>query len=283
MTATIKRKGRFSSWLDDFKAKSGADKRRAITDLLFNNAMYIIIAIAVIYIAIRVPAFLKLPSIINIISLTAAKLPIALGIGGAIVLTGTDISAGRCVGLTACIAASLLQMTGYANKIFPNLKVMPLWIVLLAVIAVGAVIGFVNGFFVAKFKLHPFIVTLSTQLIVFGLVLMYLMMGGNNGQTLSGLDSSYTNFVRGTLFKIGDVAVPKYVLYSVILTVLMWVIWNKTKFGKNMFAVGSNEEAANVSGVNVFRTIVLVFVLAGAMYGIYRGCAYRFLLRKHRS
>ena len=268
MTATIKRKGRFSSWLDDFKAKSGADKRRAITDLLFNNAMYIIIAIAVIYIAIRVPAFLKLPSIINIISLTAAKLPIALGIGGAIVLTGTDISAGRCVGLTACIAASLLQMTGYANKIFPNLKVMPLWIVLLAVIAVGAVIGFVNGFFVAKFKLHPFIVTLSTQLIVFGLVLMYLMMGGNNGQTLSGLDSSYTNFVRGTLFKIGDVAVPKYVLYSVILTVLMWVIWNKTKFGKNMFAVGSNEEAANVSGVNVFRTIVLVFVLAGAMYGI---------------
>ena len=267
-TAAIKRKNRFSAWIDDFKAKSGADKRRAITDLLFNNAMYIIIAAAVIYIAIRVPAFLKLPSIINIISLTAAKLPIALGIGGAIVLTGTDISAGRCVGLTACIAASLLQMTGYANKIFPNLKVMPLWVVLLAVIAVGAAIGLVNGFFVAKFKLHPFIVTLSTQLIVFGLVLMYLMLGGNNGQTLSGLDTSYTDFVRGTLFKIGNVAVPKYVLYSVILTALMWVIWNKTKFGKNMFAVGSNEEAANVSGVNVFWTIVLVFVLAGAMYGI---------------
>ena len=265
-TAAIKRKNRFSAWIDDFKAKSGADKRRAITDLLFNNAMYIIIAAAVIYIAIRVPAFLKLPSIINIISLTAAKLPIALGIGGAIVLT--DISAGRCVGLTACIAASLLQMTGYANKIFPNLKVMPLWVVLLAVIAVGAAIGLVNGFFVAKFKLHPFIVTLSTQLIVFGLVLMYLMLGGNNGQTLSGLDTSYTDFVRGTLFKIGNVAVPKYVLYSVILTALMWVIWNKTKFGKNMFAVGSNEEAANVSGVNVFWTIVLVFVLAGAMYGI---------------
>ena len=68
-TAAIKRKNRFSAWIDDFKAKSGADKRRAITDLLFNNAMYIIIAAAVIYIAIRVPAFLKLPSIINIISL----------------------------------------------------------------------------------------------------------------------------------------------------------------------------------------------------------------------
>lgn len=268
MSAAIKRKGRLSARLDEFKAKSGADKRRAVVDLLFNNAMYIIIVIAIIYIAIQVPAFLSTSSIVNIISLTAAKLPIALGIGGAIVLTGTDISAGRCVGLTACISAALLQMTNYANKIFPNLEVMPLWIVLLIVIAVGAAVGLVNGFFVAKFKLHPFIVTLSTQLIVYGLILMFLMIGSNNGQTLSGLDESYTNFVKGTLFRIDGVAVPKYVLYAVILTALMWLVWNKTKFGKNMFAVGSNEEAANVSGVNVFWTIVIVFVIAGAMYGI---------------
>lgn len=252
----------------DFKTKSPADKRRVISDFVFNNAMYIIIAVAIVFIAIKVPAFIKLPSIINIISLTAAKLPIALGIGGAIVLTGTDISAGRCVGLTACIAASLLQMTSYANKMFPNLGVMPLWVVLLAVIAVGAAVGLVNGIFVAKFKLHPFIVTLSTQLIVFGIVLMYLMIGTNNGQTLSGLDPSYTEFVRGTLFRVGGVAVPKYVLYSIVLTIIMWVIWNKTTFGKNMFAVGSNEESANVSGVNVFWTIVGVFILAGVMYGI---------------
>ena len=268
MSAAIKRKGRLSARLEEFKAKSGADKRRAIVDLLFNNAMYIIIVIAIIYIAIQVPAFLSTSSIVNIISLTAAKLPIALGIGGAIVLTGTDISAGRCVGLTACISAALLQMTNYANKIFPELEVMPLWIVLLIVIAVGAAVGLVNGFFVAKFKLHPFIVTLSTQLIVYGLILMFLMIGSNNGQTLSGLDSSYTDFVKGTLFRIDGVAVPKYVLYAIILTALMWLVWNKTKFGKNMFAVGSNEEAANVSGVNVFWTIVIVFVIAGAMYGI---------------
>ena len=270
MSAATKTKkpNRFSLWVNDFKSKSGKDKRRVISDMLFNNAMFIIIAAAIIYIAIRVPAFLSTSSIVNIISLTAAKLPIALGIGGAIVLTGTDISAGRCVGLTACIAASLLQMTTYANKIFPELGVMPLWLVLLIVIAVGAVIGFVNGFFVAKFKLHPFIVTLSTQLIVFGIVLMYLMIGGNNGQTLSGLDPSYTDFITGKLFTIGGVTVPRYVLYSVILTAIMWVIWNKTKFGKNMFAVGSNEEAARVSGVNVFMTILMVFVLAGVMYGI---------------
>lgn len=251
-----------------FRELPGKDKRRIITDMFFNNAMYILIAIAIIFIAIKVPSFLSLSSVVNIISLTASKLPIALGIAGCIVLTGTDISAGRAVGLTACVAASLLQIADYPNKMFPSLGVMPLWAVFLIVIAIGAVIGFVNGFFVAKFKLHPFIVTLSTQLIIFGTILMYLMIGTNNGQTLSGLDSSYTDFIRGTLFSVDGVAVPKYVLYSLIITILICVIWNKTKFGKNMFAVGSNEEAANVSGVNVFLTIVGVFILAGIMYGV---------------
>lgn len=260
--------GKAFNRLAEFKRLSSKEKIAAVKNILFNNAMFIIIAIAIIFIAVRVPEFLSLPSIVNIISLTAARLPIALGVGGAIVLTGTDISAGRVVGLTACIAASLLQMNDYPKKMFPDLPTMPILAVIVIVLAVGALIGLINGFFVAKFKLHPFIVTLSTQLIVFGAVLMYLMIGNNNGQTLSGLDSSYTSFVRGTLFKIGSVAVPRYVLYSAILTVIMWFIWNKTTFGKNMFAVGSNEEAANVSGVNVFRTIVLVFVLAGVMYAI---------------
>ena len=242
------------------------EKLKKVGDILLNNAMYIIIAVAVVYIAIMRPTFIKLPSIVNILSLTAAKLPIALGIGGCIVLTGTDISAGRVVGLTACISASLLTTV---FKIFPGMtSAAPLPLVLLLVIGVGALVGFVNGFSVAKFKLHPFIVTLSTQLIVYGIILMYLMRGVNNGQTLSGLADNYRSFITGTLFSIGGVAVPKYVLYSIILTIIMWIIWNKTTFGKNMFAVGSNEEAANVSGVNVVRTIIMVFMLAGMMYGI---------------
>ena len=143
-------KGIIRGKLGDIRAMSSGDRRRAITDLIFNNAMYIIIAVAIIFIAVRVPEFLSLPSIVNIVSLTAARLPIALGVGGAIVLAGTDISAGRVVGLTACVAASLLQMTDYPKKMFPELPVMSLAVVLLVVLAVGAVVGFVNGFFVAK-------------------------------------------------------------------------------------------------------------------------------------
>lgn len=252
----------------EFCALQTGEKVKRTTEFLLDNAMVIVILIAIGIIAVIRPRFLSASSIINIISLTAAKLPIAIGIGGAIVLSGTDISAGRAVGLTACITASLLQSSGYVHKMFPTLPTLPIPLVLLIVMAVGAIIGLVNGFFVAKFKLHPFIVTLSTQLILFGATLLYLQIGNNGGQTLSGLDSSYVSFISGALFRVAGTPVPKYVLYSAIITFLMWVIWNKTAFGKNMFAVGSNEDAARVSGVNVFATVLTVFMLAGIMYAI---------------
>ena len=133
-----------------FAQLSPKDKMKKVGDLLLNNAMYIIIILAVIYISIKVPAFLKLPSIVNVVSLTAAKLPIALGIGGCIVLTGTDISAGRVVGLTACISASLLTTT---FKVFPEMtSAPPIFVVLLLVLGTGAIVGLVNGFSVAKFR-----------------------------------------------------------------------------------------------------------------------------------
>lgn len=259
-------RNRIQTWVDDFKAMSRKDKKRLITNMLLNNAMYIIILITVIFIAIRVPKYMSMNSIVNIITLTAAKLPIALGIGGCIVLTGTDISAGRMVGLAAVIIASM-SITN--NRIFPGLEPLPLIVPLLAAMAVCGAIGFINGFSVAKFKLHPFIVTLATQLITYGIILIYLKLGTNNGQTLSGFDRTYRDMVTGTMFVIGkDAKVPLYVLYAIIMIGFMWVIWNKTTFGKNMFAVGSNEEAATVSGVNVSRTIIGVFVLAAVMYSL---------------
>ena len=252
----------------NFRDLSPAERRAAVREFIINNLLYILLAAAIIGITVYDPRFLSLSSIVNIISLSAANLPIALGIAGCIILTGTDLSAGRIVGLTACVAASLLQATGYAGKMFPNLGTLPLFLVFIIVIAMGALAGFINGFCTAKFNLHPFIVTLATQLITYGALLIYLMQGTNNGQSISGLDARYTDFITGSLFRIGSTSIPNYVLYSLLITALMWFIWNKTAFGKNMFAVGSNPEAANVSGVNVARTIILVFTLAGVMYGI---------------
>lgn len=257
-------KKRFLNW----RALSPAERRTAAREFFINNLLYILLAVAILGITIYDPRFLSLSSIVNIVSLSAANLPIALGIAGCIILTGTDLSAGRIVGITACVAASLLQATGYAGKMFPALATAPLPFVFLIVVAIGALVGFINGFCTAKFNLHPFIVTLATQLITYGALLIYLMQGTNNGQSISGLDARYTDFITGSLFRIGSVSMPNYVLYAVLITLLMWLVWNKTAFGKNMFAVGSNPEAANVSGVNVARTVMLVFTLAGILYGV---------------
>ena len=256
----------------EYKTMDNRDKKRFWTDAILNNALYILMAIFIIYTAIVRPNFLAVGSIANIISQVAAYLPLALGIGGCIVLTGTDLSAGRIAGLSAAISVAILQNPESQRRILSWMPAMPapvgLLVAVLAVIVVGGIIGLVNGFFVAKFKLHPFIVTLATQLITYGIITMFFMMNGNNGQPLSGLTDYYSNFITGKMLTIGKNAnLPWYVLYAVIFTILMWFIWNKTTFGKNMFAVGSNAEAAKVSGVNVFWTTVLVHTLAGAMYG----------------
>ena len=253
------------------KKASQAWTSKRIFDMILNNALIIIMVIAVIYIAIRNPNFIRKASIINILSQTCAYLPVALGIGGCIVLTGTDLSAGRIVGLTACVSASLLQAVTASSKMWPNVTPPPVLLVLALAMVIGAAFGAFNGFFVAKFKLHPFIVTLATQLIVYTLLLLYVKAGNNNGMAISGLDASYSSFITGCPDFIktltGGIAIPNYVWIALVCTVIMWFIWNKTTFGKNMFALGANEEAARVSGVNVFATTIAVFALAGAMYG----------------
>ena len=254
------------------EAKTKMNSKQAI-DLLLNNALYILMIIAVIVIQIINPKFLAPASLVNILNQTAAYLPAALGIAGCIVLTGTDLSAGRAIGLTACLSASLLQNPESANKMWTQIGCLPIPVVILIVMAIGAVIGIFNGFFVAKFKLHPFIVTLATQLILFTFLLSYVKMGNNNGMAIASLDDSYSEFIKGSFVSIPtsnntDIPIPNYVWISLFLVVLMWFIWNKTTFGKNMFALGANEEAARVSGVNVMMTTIAVFALAGAMYGI---------------
>ena len=98
---------------------------------------------------------------------------------------------------------------------------------------------------------------------------MFFQINGNGGGPISNVAQDFKDAIAGPAIQIAskNVSIPWYVVYAFILVVVMWFIWNKTTFGKNMFAVGSNAEAAKVSGVNVFMTTVLVHTLAGAMYG----------------
>ena len=262
----------FKTKREEYLALDSRDRRRFWTDGLLNNALYILMAIFIIFTAVVNKNFLSPSSIVNILTLAAVSLPMALGIGGCIVLTGTDLSAGRVFGLAAGMSAAFLQNRAATKLIFEHLpKTSGLWIiaVLLMVMLSGAVIGLVNGFFVAKFSLHPFIVTLATQLITYGLILLFFQINGNGGGPISNVSQEFKDAVSGPAIRIAkwNVSIPWYVIFAIFLVVVMGVIWNKTRFGKNMFAVGSNMEAAKVSGVNVFLTTMMVHTLAGAMYG----------------
>ena len=269
---------RFTSALklrwQNYKKLSTKEKLVLAGDFLVRNAIYIIIIMVVIYVQVYSiqnrfsNTFLSFRSLIDILTRAASALFLALGVGGIIVLTGTDLSAGRVMGFTACICASLLQMPieQYSVKMFPNLGTPPIILVLLLSMSVGAIFGTFNGFCTAKFKLHPFIVTLSTQLIVYGLVLMYVQFGTNGGGPISGLTNLYKDVVKYTVDIRGN-AIPLYVFYAIAAAIIMWFIWNKTTLGKNMYAVGANPEAANVSGISVMKTTILVFMMAGILYG----------------
>lgn len=257
--------------IENFKTLDKKEKITFVKEKLIDNALYIIIFLFVIGVSIYNSKFISKASIINIVNQSAPRLIMALGVGGIIVLTGTDLSAGRIMAFVSIITASLLQSTDYASKMFPSLKFSP-WLILLSFIIsiiIGGLFGALNGLVVAKFKLHPFIVTLGTQLILYGLILWYVSLGSNNNQPLGGVDRTYGNVILGG-FTLGSkengIYISNYLWYALIITVIMWTVWNKTKIGKNMFAVGSNEEAAAVSGVSVFLTIVVVFTIAGVLY-----------------
>ncbi len=257
---------------EEYRSLDSADRRRFWIDGLLNNALYILMAAFIIFTAVVNSNFLSASAIANVLTLAAASLPMALGIGGCIVLTGTDLSGGRVFGLAAAMSAAFLQNRAATKLIFEHLpNTSGPWIVavLALVMLAGAVIGLVNGFFVAKFSLHPFIVTLATQLITYGIILMFFQINGNGGGPISNVAQLFKNAVSGPAIRIAskNVAIPWYVVYAFALVLIMWFVWNKTTFGKNMFAVGSNPEAARVSGVNVFRTTVTVHTLAGALYG----------------
>jgi len=241
--------------------------KREISDVLLDYSLYIVLGVMIIAVIIHDPTFISFKNITNILSQASTRGILALGVAGLIVLQGTDLSAGRILGLTAIISASLLQSVNYASRMYPSLPQLPLFLPLIIAVIVGAIFGAINGFGVSKLHLHAFIVTLGTQLIAYGLSAIYIDRPPLGAQPIANFDERYVDFVTG-YFKIGNLELPYLVFYLAIIAVIMWFIWNKTTLGKNMFAIGGNPEAAAVSGVNLFKNIMTIYIISGILYGI---------------
>ena len=231
------------------------------------NIIYLVLVVLVAAISIYSPNFLSVTSFRDILIQSSPRVIIALGSAMILITAGCDLSAGRVVGLTAVVAASLTQLPDYPRPFFEHLPELPLILPIVIAIVVGAIIGLVSGVIVAYLKIVPFISTLGTMVITYGICSLYFDMEPNNSQPIGGLRPEFTQIGTGSL-DIGFMSIPYIVIIAAIISLIMYVVYNKTILGKNMFAIGGNPQAAVVSGINVAVTLVIIYVIAGALYGV---------------
>ncbi|WMI80989.1 galactose/methyl galactoside ABC transporter permease MglC [Anaerotignum sp. MB30-C6] len=240
------------------------DKTKKWSEILLDYALYLILGIMIIGVVIADSSFLSLNNMWKILSQASTRGILALGVAGMIVLAGTDLSAGRILGCGAAVSASLLQSVTYASRMYPQItEPLPMILPLLLSIVVCVAFCLLNGFGVAKLHMHAFIISLGTQLIAYGVLCLYIDSQKDGAQPLASLDPRYISLVNGKFW-----GVPNLVWFLILCAIVMWIIWNKTTLGKNMFAIGGNTEAAAVSGVNVAKNIMMVYLVAGVLYGI---------------
>lgn len=229
-----------------------------IKEFLVNNALIIVVFAMILYVSFVKSNFLTLGNLKNILSNVSVRFIIALGVSGCLIIRGTDLSAGRIVGLAAVVTGTLVQKADFVGRFFPDLPNVPLVGALLAALVVGLVLGLFNGLVIAYLKVPPFLATLGTQIMVFGLNMVY-----SKSQPIGTFKNEFIKIGSGSLGP-----VPILVFIATAVGVFMWVLYNKTRYGKYMYAIGGNEDAAEVSGVNVTKMKVKIFVLAGLLYGL---------------
>jgi methyl-galactoside transport system permease protein len=237
--------------------------KKSMLTYLKEGGIYVVLLVLLAIIIIQDPSFLSLVNLSNILTQSSVRVIIALGVAGLIVTQGTDLSAGRQVGLAAVVAATMLQAMDNVNKVFPNLDVVPIPLVILTVCIVGALIGLLNGVIIAYLNVTPFITTLGTMIIVYGINSLYYDYVGSS--PIAGFDPAFSKFAQGFIH-LGGLKLSYITFYAVIAIAFVWVLWNKTRFGKNIFAIGGNPEAAKVSGVNVPLNLIMIYALSGVFY-----------------
>jgi inositol transport system permease protein len=219
---------------------------------VFNKyGIFLIFGVMVVVASCLSPAFLSPINLINIVRQMSIVGLIALGVTGIIVSGGIDLSSGSVVGLTAVVAASLAQMPDYSAAFYPGLH-LPLIVPVLAACMVGALVGLINGSLVAKARIPPFIATLGTFTAIRGAANLY-----TGGRPISNLTDDYNFIGQGD---VGGVPVPIIIL--VVMAVITHILYAHTKFGKYIYAIGGNEQAARVSGINASRYKMLIYVYA---------------------
>lgn len=227
------------------------------------NPIVILLLIAAIVVGILKDNFFSWANFGNLMSNTAVRFLIALGVSGCLITKGTDLSAGRQVGFAAVVAGILCQRGDYSGRLWKWAPEMNIGLVFLVVVAMGLVWGLINGLVITKLHVPPFIATLGTQTIIYGISLVI-----SDAQPIGGFQKVYTTLINGRIGNVRGFHLPYLLFVALVFGLLFWFIYNKTRHGKYMYAIGGNDVAAEVSGVNTTSTLIGIYTTAGVMYAI---------------
>ncbi|MBN2659127.1 MAG: ribose ABC transporter permease, partial [Spirochaetales bacterium] len=188
------------------------------------------------------PAFLRVNNILNVLRQVSTNATIAFGMTFAILICGIDLSVGSILAISGTIAAGLITRNA-----------VPVPLAIIAGLGVGTLVGFLNGVIIAQTGMPPFIVTLAAMQIARGLAYVY-----TGGMPIRTIDDRFNFFGTGYL---GPIPLP--VLYTIVLFIAVSILLNKTRFGRHVYAVGGNRNAAMFSGIKVKRVEIIVYSLIG--------------------
>ena len=217
-----------------------------LKQFLMKYIMYIVLVVMCIIFAVSNPIFLSMNNLMNIIKQVSIQSIVAVGITMIIITGNIDLSVGSIVAF-ASVSAALMMKAGV-----PVVLAIPLTIV------ISGSLGFLSGFVTAKLNLHSFLVTLALMQTFRGLAQTL-----TNGYPIAGLPDGFGKIASGT---IGPV--PYLVVYMVVIYAIFIYIMGHTEFGRSIYAIGGNQEAARLSGINVDKVKTMVFVISSMLCGV---------------
>jgi ribose/xylose/arabinose/galactoside ABC-type transport system permease subunit len=226
------------------------NKNKIIVSLL-DNLIWILLLFSLTLFSVLSPHYFTQQNFTNILVHSAVLGVMVVGQSFTLITGNFDLSTESTLGLTAIIGAWLI--TPAEPPFFGSGLMLSPIIGLAVMFAVGLLIGWINGFLITKLKMNNFIVTLAMLIILRGLVLVW-----NEGESITGMPKSFLALGNDS---IGPV--PISVVVMVLLFVVALFVTNYTRFGRNMYAVGGNKDAAVASGINSDKLIRQVYLISG--------------------
>ena len=227
------------------------EKRFDAKKFMSQNGIWGVLIVLVIFMASMTGGnFISPGNIETLFTGEAIKGILAFGVMFAILSKGIDLGPGAVVALVSVVCASLAQNADATNRLLGAGNPLPAPVVALIGIGIGALVGAIVGAIIAFTKIPPFIATLGSQLICRALAKMY------STQPVSKLTDDFRFFGKGKLFGV----IPMIVVIFLIMFVISAFLLTQTRFGKSVYAIGGNDQAARVAGINVEKNLILVYI-----------------------